>query len=77
VTDGRECPSLSADRDDVELEVEDQVAREGMPKIVHREALLPLDVQPGYRVVRNCPFDCQTIPDQLKPQVAAMLQSAG
>jgi len=27
----------------------------------------------GYHVVRNCPFDCPTIPDALKDQVSSML----
>ena len=30
----------------------------------------------GYRIVRNCPHDCPTIPDVLKPKVVAMLASA-
>jgi ParB family chromosome partitioning protein len=30
----------------------------------------------GYRIVRNCPYDCPTIPDALKPKVAEMLASA-
>jgi ParB/RepB/Spo0J family partition protein len=30
----------------------------------------------GYRIVRNCPYDCPTIPPGLKPEVAAMLKTA-
>jgi ParB/RepB/Spo0J family partition protein len=30
----------------------------------------------GYRIVRNCPHDCPTIPAALKPKVAEMLASA-
>lgn len=31
----------------------------------------------GYATVRNCPFDCPTIPNQLKQHVAAMVEAAG
>jgi ParB family chromosome partitioning protein len=29
----------------------------------------------GYHIVRNCPFDCPTVPEPLKRQVAAMIDS--
>ncbi|MGQ9663489.1 MAG: hypothetical protein ACUVWX_14340, partial [Kiritimatiellia bacterium] len=29
----------------------------------------------NYRVVRNCPFDCPTIPEPLKKQVAEMVEA--
>lgn len=29
----------------------------------------------GYQLVKNCPFDCPTIPEALKPQVAAMVET--
>jgi hypothetical protein len=29
----------------------------------------------GYRIVRNCPHDCSTIPESLKDQVAHMIRS--
>ena len=31
--------------------------------------------QLGYQIVRNCPYDCSTIPSPLKAQVASMIES--
>lgn len=31
----------------------------------------------GYRVVRDCPWDCPTLPSQLKPEVARLLEAQG
>jgi hypothetical protein len=28
----------------------------------------------GVHMIRNCPFDCPTIPEPLKKQVAAMIE---
>ena len=58
---------------DVQQEIIKRVSsdRENLGELVDKAA----EGAFGYRVVRNCPYDCSTVPQPLKEQVANMIRS--
>ena len=49
------------------------VQLENLNELVNQAAEGAFDM----RVIRNCPYDCPTIPDELKAQVARMIEAHG
>ncbi len=65
---------ISGFRQDIQLEVIGRIESDldNLGELVDQAAEGGL----GYRVVRNCPYDCPTIPQALKAEVAAMVAGA-
>ncbi len=57
-------------------DVQEQIIQRLSPDLVNLESLVDQAAEGefGYHVVRNCPFDCPTIPDALKDQVSKMIE---
>ena len=67
--------SISGFKQDVQLDV-----LKGLdPDLSNLEDLRDLAAEGalGMHVIRNCPFDCPTIPEPLKKQVADMIENYG
>lgn len=59
-------------------EIQQEVIRNLSPDLANLDSLVDraAEGELGYRVVKNCPYDCSVIPETMKARVAEMIKQA-